>query len=153
MVPITNTRSAGRRPLLAAVAAAVVLLIGGIVVVSQNDSGVGDDDVVAVIEAPDAVTQVLAGDLGGKLSVTYSVSEDAIVVDGIDVPVLDEAETYQLWLVGDQGAVSAGLFRPAADGSVLERLDGVDPTGFVLGVTQEPAGGSDSPTLPIIAST
>jgi hypothetical protein len=36
---------------------------------------------------------------------------------------------------------------------VLERLDGVDPTGFTLGVTEEPAGGSDAPTLPILAST
>ena len=137
--------------MLAGVAAAVVLLVGGIVVVSQNDSGSGD--VAAVIEAPDAVTQVLAGDLGGTLSVTYSVSEDAVVVEGIDVPTIDDTATYQLWLVGDEGATSAGLFRPAVDGSVLERLDGVDPTGFVLGVTQEPAGGSESPTLPILAST
>ena len=138
-------------PVLAGVAAAAVLLVGGIVVVSQNDSGSGD--VAAVMEAPDAVTQVLAGDLGGTLSVTYSVSEDAVVVEGIDVPAIDDTATYQLWLVGDQGATSAGLFRPAVDGSVLERLDGVDPTGFVLGVTQEPAGGSESPTLPILAST
>ena len=84
---------------------------------------------------------------------TYSESEDAVVVEGTDVPTIDDTETYQLWLVGDEGITSAGLFRPAVDGSVLERLDGVDPTGFVLGVTQEPAGGSESPTLPILAST
>ena len=50
-------------------------------------------------------------------------------------------------------ATSAGLFRPDGGGVVLERLDGVDPTGFTLGVTEEPAGGSESPTLPILAST
>ncbi len=153
VVPITGARSRRWLPLLAGVAAAAVLLVGGIVVVSQNDSGSGDGDVAAVIEAPDAVTQVLAGDLGGTLSVTYSESEDAVVVEGTDVPTIDDTETYQLWLVGDEGITSAGLFRPAVDGSVLERLDGVDPTGVVLGVTQEPAGGSESPTLPILAST
>jgi hypothetical protein len=45
-----------------------------------------------------------------------------------------------------------GIFRPDTDGSVSERFADADPTGFVLGVTEEPAGGSESPTLPILAS-
>jgi hypothetical protein len=32
------------------------------------------------------------------------------------------------------------------------RFDGVDPTGFVLGVTEEPVGGSRQPTGPILAT-
>jgi anti-sigma-K factor RskA len=152
VVSITSARRRSWRPLLAGVAAATVLLIGGmVVVVSQNDAGT--DDVAAVVDAPDAITEVLEGDLGGTLLVTYSPSKDAMVVEGQGVPVLGDTETYQLWLVDEGGAISAGLFRPAGDGSVSERLDGVDPTGFGLGVTREPAGGSDSPTLPIIAST
>lgn len=151
VVPITSARSRRSRPLLAAVAAAAVLLVGGIVVVSQDDAGTGD--VAAVMEARDAITQVLEGELGGTLLVTYSESEDAMVVEGQGVPAIGDTETYQLWLVDDDGATSAGLFRPAEDGSVSERLNGVDPTGFVLGVTEEPAGGSNSPTLPILAST
>ncbi len=151
VVPITSARSRRSRPLLAAVAAAAVLLVGGIVVVSQDEAGT--DEVASVMEAPDAITQVLEGDLGGTLLVTYSESEGAVVVEGQGVPTVGDTETYQLWLVDDDGATSAGLFRPAENGSVSERFNGVDPTGFVLGVTQEPAGGSDSPTLPIIAST
>jgi anti-sigma-K factor RskA len=151
VVPISNARGRKWLPLLAGVAAAAVLIVGGIVVVSQNDSGT--DDVVAVIEAPDAVTQVLVGELGDSLLVTYSVEQDAVVVEGQGVPALGDDRTYQLWLVADDAATSAGLFRPDSDGVVLERLDGVDPTGFVLGVTEEPAVGSESPTLPILAST
>jgi anti-sigma-K factor RskA len=151
VVPISGARSRRWLPLLAGVAAAAVLIVGGIVVVSQNDSGT--DDVVAVIEAPDAVTQVLVGELGESLLVTYSVEQDAVVVEGQGVPAIGDDRTYQLWLVADDAATSAGLFRPDEGGVVLERLDGVDPTGFVLGVTEEPAGGSESPTLPILAST
>jgi anti-sigma-K factor RskA len=151
VVPISGARSRRWLPLLAGVAAAAVLIVGGIVVVSRNDSDT--DDVVAVIEAPDAVTQGLVGELGESLLVTYSVEQDAVVVEGQGVPTLGDDRTYQLWLVADDAATSAGLFRPDEGGVVLERLDGVDPTGFVLGVTEEPAGGSDSPTLPILAST
>ena len=151
VVPISSARSRRSRPLLAAVAAAAMLLLGGIVVVSQDEAGT--DDVVAVLEAPDSFTQALEGELDGTLLVTYSESEDAIVVEGRGVTTLDDARTYQLWLVADDGATSAGLFRPAGDGSLSERFDGVDPTGFVLGVTEEPATGSESPTLPILAST
>jgi anti-sigma-K factor RskA len=151
VVPISSARRRRWLTLSTGVAAAAVMIVGGIVVLSQNDSGT--DDVVAVIEAPDAVTQVLVGELGESLLVTYSVEQDAVVVEGQGVPTLGDDRTYQLWLVADDAATSAGLFRPDADGVVLERLDGVDPTGFVLGVTEEPAGGSESPTLPILAST
>ena len=151
VVPLTSARRRRWLPLMAGVAAAAVLIVGGIVVVSQNDSGT--DDVVAVIEAPDAVTQVLVGELGESLLVTSSVEQDAVVVEGQGVPTIGDDRTYQLWLVTDDAATSAGLFRPDEGGVVLERLDGVDPTGFTLGVTEEPAGGSESPTLPILAST
>ncbi len=143
-----------RRRFLALVvgaAAALVLVVGGVVVVSQQ--GGGSDDELAVVEASDAVTLVLDGDLDGSLQVTYSPSQEAIVVEGEGVPELTDAETYQLWLVGDGEPVSAGLFRPDDDGSVLERLDDVDPTGMTIAVTEEPAGGSRTPTLPVLAST
>jgi anti-sigma-K factor RskA len=136
-------------PLLAA-AAAVLLMIGGVVVVMSGDDG-DADPIAAVVEAADATTRGLSGDID-SLSVTFSRSEQALVVEGDGVPVPDQSATYQLWLVSDEGATSVGTFRPDDDGSVEVRFDGVDPTDFVLGVTREPAGGSESPTLPILAS-
>jgi hypothetical protein len=50
-------------------------------------------------------------------------------VEGDGVPVLDDTATYQLWLVGDDGATSVGTFRPDADGRVSERFGDADPTG------------------------
>lgn len=138
------------RPMLLAAAAVALFAVGGVVLVATNNDN-SSDPIAAVIEAPDATTRSLTGEIA-ELTVTYSPSEGALVVQGNGVPVLDDSATYQLWLVGDDGATSVGIFRPDADGSIAERFPEADPTGFVLGVTQEPAGGSESPTLPILAS-
>ena len=136
-------------PKLLAAAAAVLFVVGGGVFVATNDAGT--DPIAAVVDAPDASSRTLEGVIP-SLTVVYSQEEDAVVVTGADVPLLDDASTYQLWLVGDGSATSVGIFRPASDGTVSARFDGADPSDFVLGVTREPAGGSDAPTLPILAA-
>jgi anti-sigma-K factor RskA len=136
-------------PSLLVAAVLALFVVGGVVAVVSDDAGV--DQVAAVIEADDASTRPLSGEID-NLTVVYSASLDALVVAGEDVPVLDDSATYQLWLVDDDGAVSVGVFRPDGDGSVSQRFGGADPTDFVVGVTREPAGGSESPTLPILAS-
>lgn len=142
----------GRPPLmwLASAAAALALVVVGITVFSS--SGNGPDRVAAVVDAEDAVARSLTGSLGGSVTVAYSAQLDAVAVTGSGVDGLPSDRTYQLWLVDDTGAKSVGVFRPNENGSVAVRFDGVDPTSFVLGVTVEPAGGSESPTLPIVAS-
>lgn len=137
-------------PVVVGLAAAGLLVIAGEFVVSNQASA--PDQVSAIVDASDAQSRALAGSMEGSLQVVYSKSADALVVEGKDVPVLDSSQTYQLWLVDDSGATSVGLFRPDGEGRVSKRFDGVDPTGFVVGVTEEPAAGSTSPTLPIIAS-
>jgi anti-sigma-K factor RskA len=139
----------GIRPAMLAAAAVALFAVGGVVVMVTGDDAT--DPIAAVVEAPDATARPLTGEMGG-LTVIYSASQDSLVVEGEGVPVVDDTATYQLWLVGDDGATSVGIFRPDTDGRVSERFGGVDPTGFVLGVTREPAGGSESPTLPILAS-
>ncbi len=138
------------RPMLLAAAAVALFAVGGVALVATNGDN-SSDPIASVIDAPDATTRSLVGEFD-DLTVTYSASEDALVVQGRGLRPLDDATTYQLWLVGDDGATSVGLFRPDADGAVAQRFPEADPTGFVLGVTQEPAGGSESPTLPILAS-
>lgn len=135
---------------LAAAAAVAVIVAGGVALFGDETAAPGQ--IAAVVDAPDAQRRSLVGELGGTLTVVYSGSQGAIVVDGDGLPLPDDTATYQLWLVDDDGATSIGVFRPDPDGSVAERFDGVDPTGLVLGVTLEPAGGSTVPTLPILAS-
>lgn len=137
------------RPVLLAAAAVALFFVGGVALVATNDDG--SDPIAAVIDAPDATVRSLTGEIDG-ITVIYSASEGALVVEGDGLAVLDDTATYQLWLVGDDGATSVGTFRPDADGTVSQRFGDADPIGFVLGVTQEPAGGSETPTLPILAS-
>ncbi|HSP29654.1 MAG TPA: anti-sigma factor [Ilumatobacteraceae bacterium] len=139
----------GFRPVMLAAAAVALFAVGGVVLVVSDDDG--PDPIAAVVEAPDATRRTLSGEIE-QLTVIYSASQDALVVEGDGVPAVDDTATYQLWLVGDGGATSVGIFRPDTDGRVSERFANVDPTDFVLGVTREPAGGSESPTLPILAS-
>jgi anti-sigma-K factor RskA len=137
------------RPVLVAAAAVALFVVGGVALVATNGSS--SDPIAAVVDAPDAAVRSLDGEIDG-ITVIYSASEAALVVEGDGLAVLDDTATYQLWLVGDDGATSVGTFRPDADGTVSERFGDADPTGFVLGVTLEPAGGSESPTLPTLAS-
>jgi anti-sigma-K factor RskA len=68
------------------------------------------------------------------------------------LPDLSEEQTYQIWLIEPDGhRVSAGLFRPQADVAyttqpVYAKQDISRFTG--VGVTIEPAAGSDQPTGP-----
>ena len=63
---------------------------------------------------------------------------------------LDSSETYEAWRIDANGASKVGTFRPDADGNVeakvLASLDGA----LAVGITVEPAGGSDTPTEPIL---
>jgi anti-sigma-K factor RskA len=148
VVSLESQRRKRVRNVLMAAAVVAVFAVGGVALVATgNDSS---DPIAAVVEATDATTRSLSGEI--DLTVTYSPSQDALVVQADGLPALTDDLTYQLWLVGDGGATSVGTFRPDDDGVVAERFGDADPTGFVLGVTREPAGGSESPTLPILAT-
>jgi anti-sigma-K factor RskA len=66
------------------------------------------------------------------------------------LPELGEDQTYQAWLIQPDGQrVSAGIFRPQKDESYTTKpvYPKQDLSSFVgIGVTVEPAGGSDQPT-------
>ncbi|MET0662635.1 MAG: anti-sigma factor [Ilumatobacteraceae bacterium] len=149
-VPLDEARRRHRRSAVLAAAAAVVLIAIGGLFVANRDSG-GDDPIAAVLDADDVTVRTLEGSLGTTLEVAYSADESAMVLTGDDVPAVAEDETYQVWLVDESGAQPGGTFRPDAAGHVALRVD-ADPSGFVVGVTLEPSGGSEQPTLPLVAS-
>jgi anti-sigma-K factor RskA len=67
------------------------------------------------------------------------------MVDGMPRP--PSGTTYALWYIGADGMTAAGTFD--GDGGVV--LTGQMDAGDTVGVTVEPAGGSDAPTTdPII---
>ena len=147
----TRTRRRSRWQPLAAAAAAILVVAGGLFAASNRAGAPGPIDEIA--QAVDATSRTFDGSLDGELHVIYSPTLDAFVLQGTDVPVVTDTETYQLWLVDTvDGVRSVGLFRPDDNGDVSVRFDGFDPSGATVAITIEPAGGSESPTEPIVAT-
>jgi len=143
-------RPAGARRWLAGIAAAAAIALGGV--------GVGS----YIADQNDPLNQVVrAGDLreasvdvagGGTATVQISSSEDAAVVRMKDVPAPPEGKVYQMWLIPKDGSapVSQGLM----DAEALSKpavVEGIS-SAAALGITVEPVGGSESPTLPTVAA-
>ncbi len=67
-----------------------------------------------------------------------------------NMPQLSKKQTYQAWLIDPQGGrVSAGIFIPQTDEAYTTQIitTGSGFSNYVgIGVTVEPAGGSDQPT-------
>lgn len=103
-----------------------------------------------IVTAPDARTDTMRTSAGGTVTVVVSPGEQAAVVSATGMRSLPSAQTYQLWVIGPDGARSAGLLSGAGRaGPVL--ASGVVP-GDQIGITVEPAGGTSSPTTtPVVA--
>lgn len=140
-----------RRPAIA-LAAAVLLVVAatvGVLALRGDDGGTGSE-LAAVMATPDAVTVRLDGSRPGVLRVVYSRTADRAVLVGSGLGAPGGDRTYQLWSIAGGAPSSAGTFEPDADGRVDARVTapGADPEAW--GVTVEPAGGSRSPTTPIV---
>ncbi|MFM9276015.1 anti-sigma factor, partial [Pseudarthrobacter sp. NKDBFgelt] len=143
-------RPGSPRRWLAGVAAAAAIALGGV--------GVGS----YLADQNDPLNQVVrAGDLreasvdvagGGTATLLISSSEDAAVVKMNGVPAPPAGKVYQMWLIPKDGSapVSQGLM----DEEALSKpavVEGIS-SAAALGITVEPAGGSQSPTLPTVAA-
>jgi hypothetical protein len=90
---------------------------------------------------PDAAGQLVVG-VDGRTAVLF-VS---------DLQTLTSEQTYQLWLIGDSGPVSEGLFRVDAEGTGILEVE-AEAAVFsytAIGVSVEPEGGSPQPTGDIV---
>jgi anti-sigma-K factor RskA len=137
-------------PALAA-AAALIAVVLGIGWSNAHRSLDRQQSVTAVLTAPDAESVPLSG-APGTMRVVYSPSRDRSVVVADGLADLPGDETYQLWFIdADGNPASAGLFRTDG-GRATKVLTGTPADAAAVGVTKEPAGGSKTPTLPILMS-
>jgi anti-sigma-K factor RskA len=102
-----------------------------------------------VIGAPDLLRVDLAGQAGSPAKARAFFSRaHGLVFAAVDLPALPPGKVYQLWVVGSQAPVSAGIFEPDAAGratAIVEAGRGFpEPAAFA--VTLEPAGGVPQPT-------
>ncbi|WP_299034603.1 anti-sigma factor [uncultured Pseudokineococcus sp.] len=93
---------------------------------------------------------VAAGDFAGGTAALLEVDGEYVVV-GEGVPEPAEDRVYQLWSVeGSADPVPAGFLEQGPDGSFVGEVGDWEP-GAVLGISEEPVGGSEQPTSEVLA--
>jgi len=96
--------------------------------------------------AADAQSATVSLEGGGSAVLVWSGERAAsmLVVDGL--APLEAEQVYELWYIRDGAAHPAGLFSISAAGLTAAMLEGEMHAGDTIGVTVEPAGGSEAPT-------
>lgn len=165
VVPLDRYRSSVRRTRLLAVAAAALMIttVAGLgmwgtergaqqqarATVEALESAQADAEeeremISVILAADDAAHRTLPARTGGSLNIMYSTQQEAMIIRSAGLPELPGGSTYQLWLIGADGdARSAGLITEPEE--TVMRSSQMAP-GTTLGLTVEPAGGSEQPT-------
>lgn len=97
-----------------------------------------------MLEAEDVEITTMSGDdFGGMVVLSRAQDAAMLMVHGMDAP---SGQVYQLWFIDESGARPAGVLSDADDGEMtMHAAHGVGDASS-LGMTLEPAGGSDRPT-------
>ena len=108
---------------------------------------------IALMSAPDTTEIGLAGqanfsDARGKAYVDPKSGSVVLVVQRLEP--LGAGQTYQAWIITADGPRSAGLFGVTAGGWGMTWLDEPYSAGGAIGVSVEPAGGSELPTQVVL---
>lgn len=111
--------------------------------------------VMNVIGAPDVQQAALLGQgpAQGALAHAYWSRSQGLVFKALRMPQLDATRAYQLWIVPPAGGApeSIGVLRVHADGSSSHSAPSATlPAAAAVAITIEPAGGSRTPTMPIV---
>jgi len=136
--PGRESRTASRGTVRLLAAACGVLLAGCL--------GLG----AVVLGDDDAPSLVAAGDFADGTAALLEVDGEYVVVgEGVAAP--PEDRVYQLWAVeGSADPVPAGFLEEGPDGTFVGEV-GDWERGAVLGISEEPAGGSEQPTSEVLA--
>ena len=81
---------------------------------------------------------------GGSLELMYSREQQAMIVQPAGLEALPTGRAYQLWMIDGDEITSAGMLE---DPETPMMHSGAIPQGVVVGLTIEPAGGSEQPTM------
>ncbi|WP_066361601.1 anti-sigma factor [Herbidospora mongoliensis] len=136
-------RRGGRWALALAAASAVAAVSIGVIAINEiqaRDATIQETQ--SLLAAPDAVVRKVRMVGGGTATVIASGDRGKVMFTS-DLPPLDASKTYQMWVIGGEQIRSAGLM----DGGGVRTATVNLPAGTEhLGVTVEPAGGSQQPT-------
>ncbi len=150
--PRRAQRWPGRRlgaGLAAAVAAAIALSVATVDAEHRADRAQAlANAVTSVLSAPDV--HAITGPAGSDASVTVLESRlrDKVVLVSADLRAAPPTKSYQGWLIGPNGARSAGLLTVNAAGGAAPLVASGLGGATAFGLTVEPAGGSAKPSTP-----
>jgi anti-sigma-K factor RskA len=149
-------RRSRRRLAIALSSAAAVVLIAAGVVFGLNWPGPNgwgaQQQLSQLASASDAQTETIEAVGGGEITLVWSEEHGRSAVRTQDLPDVGDGRTYELWYIDDSGATPAGTFDASGEGGAWRILEGEFAPGVVVGVTVEPAGGSEQPTTEPIAA-
>jgi anti-sigma-K factor RskA len=156
VVPLVQRRNRWTPVLGVAAAVAAVVAIGlGVYAVSlSNDL----DEARTALAQTEQIRAILTDPASRTVPLQAGEGELVVGTDGDAVLVLDmvepapEGKTYEVWIVEGETPAPAGLF-PGSEGQDVVLVDGAVRPGSVVAVTEEPAGGSASPTTTPIAAS
>lgn len=151
LAPVVPLASRRPRPMtwLAAAAAVVAFAVGGLV--WQPWAQRTPEGVTLVLDAPDA-RRYTATVEGGTVTLVRSAGQGKAVLLFEGVAAAPEGKVYQAWFQADDATLtSAGLVPATAesDGGVVLSGDAASAVG--VGLTLEPAGGSQQPSTDPLA--
>jgi anti-sigma-K factor RskA len=92
----------------------------------------------------------LSGPGPSGVKVVWSATANRAVVVANHMGRVPDDQTMELWAVVDDRPTKVGLFRPDGTGKVRAGFDVDLADAKAVGVTVEPAGGSETPTLPMV---
>lgn len=146
------TRGSTRRTAWLAAAAALVIGLGvGGVGLSLRAPAPPQSTAQQVFSAPDVHTVSGAIPAGGTATVVFSRDRDAGVLVMNDVPPPTPGTVYQMWLVSDTGATSAGTMDAAAVAPSTTAVLADLGNSTALRFTVEQGSGSPTPSGQVIA--
>jgi anti-sigma factor RsiW len=138
------------RRLLAAAAAVVLVVLAGTLATRLVGEKARQDELAAIVADPAGRHVQLLGGGAGDVSVHVQAGSGRAVLDGRGLPGLDPSRTYELWFMDGERPVRALTFTPDESGSTRVAFDAPVARPDAFGVTIEPAGGRDVPTLPLV---
>ena len=109
------------------------------------------EDILASYQAPGTNTLAI-GDITGenpeaRATLTVAPEGNSATFVAANLPRLNADQVYQLWIIRGDQPLSAGIFEVDENGSVILNVDPTLAATFdAVGVSIEPAGGSETPT-------
>lgn len=135
-----------RRPWSVAVAVVAAAAIAAALVIGTRPPGPGPTEAAQQCVQQATDTRVLQPSVGSGGSVTLSMSCRAAVVQMATMPNLPSGKAYQLWVMTGNQARSAGMVSDRENAAGTITVTDVSPADTGIGVSVEPASGSEAPT-------